>query len=216
MDSLTDLATFLKEYPGMSLSPFKGGELALSGKFEFIATYNGKPSIRDSYQLEVNIPQKFPMELPSIYEIGEKIPRDGNHHINPDDTLCLGSPLRMRWKMSNSPSLCIFAQKCLIPYLYSISHKLKYGTYPFGELEHGKAGIISDYLELFGLKSDEQVIHSIAMLGIKKRRANKKSCPCNCGKRLGACEFHHKLNAFRKVAPRSWYKYHIEKMGSDK
>ena len=66
----------------------------------------------------------------------------------------------------------------------------------------------SGALVMLGLKERHQITHAIQLLGIKKRIANKRSCPCGCGKRLGACPFHHKLNEFRKMAPVSWFKAH--------
>jgi hypothetical protein len=93
---------------------------------------------------------------------------------------------------------------------------VKYGIFPFGELDHGKQGVIADYLNLFGLSTEEQIEQALSLLGVKKRLANKKPCPCGCGKRLGTCRFHHRINDFRKVAARSWFKDHLNRMGIDK
>ncbi len=174
------------------------------------------PQIADSYELEIKIPFNFPRELPSVTEIAMRIPRDSDHHINHDGTLCLGSPLRLRWKMARNPSLIGFANECLVPYLYGISHKIIYRRFPFGELDHGKPGVIADYLDLFGLKTEEQVKQALILLGMKKRQANKQACPCGCGERLRACKFHNKINKFREVADRSWFRSHLSKMGTDK
>jgi hypothetical protein len=82
------------------------------------------------------------------------------------------------------------------------------GDFVFGELAHGDQGIVDDYSAMLGLKERHQVTQAIHLLGLKKRLANKKPCPCGCGKRLGSCPFHHKLNEFRKMAPVSWFKAH--------
>ncbi|MCK4356750.1 hypothetical protein KAW44_06690, partial [Candidatus Bipolaricaulota bacterium] len=115
-----------------------------------------------------------------------------------------------------APTLVGFAEECLVPYLYSISHKLQRGAFPFGELEHGKPGVISDYLDLFGLKSRAQVLRVLELLGMKKRLANKKPCPCGCGKRLGACKYHFKMAELRELAERSWFRQHLATLGSGK
>ncbi len=206
---------FLQSYPGMSVAPLRGKYLILRGTFDFTASSPGRPKITDSYRLEIRWPLIFPKEVPSVLELARKIPQDGKHHVNHDGTLCLGAPLRLRWKLSQYPTLMGFTDECLIPFLYSISHKEQYGTYPFGELEHGKPGVIADYLNLFGLTTEEQVVQTLMGLGTKKRLSNKRPCPCSCGKRLGVCRFHHKMNAFRKVVARSWFKSHLNKMGSD-
>ncbi|MGI6657147.1 MAG: hypothetical protein ACOX5Z_10060 [Desulfobulbus sp.] len=203
------LGQFLSDYPGMSTVPYSDAGVCLRGKFRFKANASGNDEIDDSYELEIVVPEKFPQALPEVKEIGGKIPRDGNFHVNQDGTLCLGSPLRLLSKVHRFPTLTGFADKCLIPYLYAVSYKLRHGgNFVFGELAHGEQGIVDDYSLMVGLKERHQVTEAIQLLGIKKRIANKRPCPCGCGKRLGACPFRHKLNEFRKMAPVSWFKAH--------
>jgi hypothetical protein len=47
------------------------------------------------------------------------------------------------------------------------------------------------------------------MISLNRRVANKKPYPCKCGNRLGKCFFRLKINNYRKLAPRSWYKSDI-------
>ncbi len=215
---LPKLEEFLRDYPGMMVSPATERAFMLKGEFEFSVKESEHPSITDSYALEIMVPDGFPKVVPLVKEIGRKIPRDGKHHVNPppDNTLCLGSPLRLRWKLMNTPTLVGFAKACLVPYLYSVSYKLKYGVFPWGELAHGEPGVIHDYLDLFDLRSSEQVLYVLELLGKKKRLANKKQCPCGCGKRLGACPYHFKMLKFRELASRSWYRQHLVNIGSGK
>jgi hypothetical protein len=207
--ALNSLSQFLRDYPGMSTAPCSDAGVCLRGKFRFKASESGGEEIDDSYKLEIVVSDKFPQALPKVKETDGKIPRNGNFHVNRDGTLCLGSPLRLLRKVHSSPSLTGFADKCLVPYLYAVSYKLMHGgDFVFGELAHGDQGIVDDYSVLLGLKERQQVTQAIHLLGLKKRLANKKPCPCGCGKRLGACPFHHKLNEFRKMAPVSWFKAH--------
>ncbi len=94
----------------------------------------------------------------------------------------------------------------MVPYLYGISYKLKNGEFPFGELAHGVQGIIDDYLNIFDLKTYGQLLNTLKLLEMKKQRANKEPCPCGCGRRLGVCSFHNKLNDYRKIAEPSWHR----------
>jgi len=207
--ALNSLRQFLRDYPGMSTAPCSDAGVCLRGKFRFKANVSGNDEIDDAYKLEIVVPDKFPQALPDVKETGGKVPRDGNFHVNQDGTLCLGSPLRLLRKIHSAPNLTGFVDKCLLPYLYAVSHKLRHGgDFVFGELAHGDQGIVDDYSVMLGLKERSQVTQAIQLLGIKKRIANKRLCPCGCGKRLGACPFHHKLNEFRKMAPVSWFKAH--------
>ena len=212
---IPELGGFLKEYPEMTVSLSEGGAVILSGSFSFSATPCNYPTIADTYCLKINVSRGFPASIPEVYETGKKIPRDDKHHVNPGGTLCLGSPLRLKWKLNAKPTIVGFAEECLVPYLYSISHKLRFGTFPFGELEHGEAGVIDDYIDLLSLQSKEQVRYALSLLGKKKRWANKKRCPCGCGMRLGVCRYHFHLVKVRQWAERSWFRYHLSTLGQE-
>jgi len=209
---------FLKDYPGMSIVPSRGSSLVLKGVFSFSAMPKGRRNIIDSYQIQITIPDEFPRVIPTVTETMRKIPRDGKHHVNNSDgSLCMGSPLRLLQKIYEKPNLVGFSENCLVPYLYGASYKLQTGEeFPFGELSHGEMGILDDYMILFGLKTRDQVKKALILLGMKERIANKKNCPCECGKRLGKCLFRHKLNQYRKLATKSWFRDHLTNLGTGK
>lgn len=198
----------------MAIAPSRGIGIYLEGEFAFTARPRDGISITDHYELGMGIPLGFPRELPAVTELGGRVPRDGKHHVNPDGTLCLGSPVRLLRLASYQGDLCGFAERCLVPFLYAISHKLRYGgTLPFSELAHGDQGILDDYLDLFGLADHQQVVKALRCLGMKRRVANKSLCPCECGLRLGKCSFHHRLNSYRNIASRSWFRGHAAAIG---
>jgi len=204
---LFGVTDFLNDHPGMSIFPSRNKCLIFKGVFSFSAKWKNGTEIEDSYNLQISIPEEFPDELPKVTETGQRIPRVPDFHINPDGTLCLASLLRLLKMIHEKPTLSGFAESCLVPYLHALSYKLMNGgEFLFGELAHGVQGIVNDYIDLFGLRTRNQVIDTLNLLGMKKQRANKKSCPCGCGKRVGACQFHHKLNDFRKIAKTSWFR----------
>ena len=148
--------------------------------------------------------------MPAVTETGARIPRDGHHHVNPDGTLCLGSPLRLLLKLSKTPTLPGFVEGCVVPYFYAMSHKLLFGgPFVFNELDHGAPGALNDYMDLFGLKQPQQARAAWLLLAMKERQANKHPCPCGCGKRVGRCRFNDRLRGFRQLASRSWFKANI-------
>lgn len=200
------LQQFLSDYPGMRVLPVTSTELVLEGDFEFGAITEGRPEIGDSYCLRIRVPEQFPAEIPTVVELEERIPRSPDWHVNPDGSLCLGSPLRLLMKLASEPTLAGFASRCLVPYLYATTHKAKFGgPFPFSELKHGRTGELEDYMELLALKRPEQVQRAIRLLGMKKRHANKEACPCDCGQRLGKCAFNKRLNRIRQLTNRSWF-----------
>src|SRR6218665_945041 len=111
----------------MSVRPSPGESLLLRGRFAFTAQSEQRGLITDSYALSIDVPRDFPKMLPSVTETEQKIPRNGDFHVNPNGTLCLGSPLRLLVKVNSEPTLTGFAYKCLVPYLFAISKKLQQG-----------------------------------------------------------------------------------------
>jgi hypothetical protein len=202
------LHEFLHDYPGMSLQPTRSDETIIRGHFKFHAKGAHK-EIEDTFEIEISIHKTFPTEIPKFRETAGKIPKTGDYHVNPDGTLCLGSHLRLKKTLFESPDLNSFVEKCVVPYLFNVSIKLRDGgNFVTGELAHGTMGIIHDYKEMFGLRTSAQVVYALELLGAKKRLANKRACPCGCGLRLGRCLIHRRLNAFRPAAPMSWFSKH--------
>lgn len=204
---ISGLREFLRDYPQMAVRPSGGQDLRLKGQFVFAAHHPTEGDVQDCFVLEISVPAAFPRDLPKVTETGGRIPRTGDYHVNPDGSLCLGSPLGLLLKISTAPSLPGFAEKCLVPYLFAIVRKLKSGgPMLFGELGHGATGLFLDYAYLFRLRTSEQAKYALKLLGMKKRRANKYPCPCGCRKALGRCNFNRRLNTFRLLASRSWFR----------
>jgi hypothetical protein len=85
------------------------------------------------------------------------------------------------------------------------SVKLKTGgPMPFGELAHGVDGLIDDYCRILKLKTKEQILSAFALMGRKKRHANKHSCPCGCERRLGKCKQNAIIRGLRSSLGRRW------------
>ena len=164
---LDGLIEFLTDYPGMSLQPKRYDETIICGQFNFKANGVGK-SIEDTFEIKISVNQDFPNTIPEVRETAGKIPKTGEYHVNPDGTLCFGSYLWLKKALLDNPDLVSFADKCIVPYLFNVSIKLRSGgKFITGELAHGPAGIIDDYMDLFGLNAPSQVIYALKLLGMK-------------------------------------------------
>jgi hypothetical protein len=95
-------------------------------------------------------------------------------------------------------------ERCVVPYLYRYSYLKTHGEAPFGDLEHGAEGIQEDLRLLLGVDAKSAVLPFVHLVGIRKRHANKRTCPCGSGRRLGRC--HNRLaNRLRKRLGRYWF-----------
>jgi len=187
------LKDLLLANPELAIRPSTNGELRIAGEFHFRARGKGV-EIEDSYQIEVTVPGDFPRDLPRVNETGGRIPSD--FHRYGDGSLCLGSPIRLALMLKEGATLSEFTGRCLLPYLFAYSYKEKYGKLPFGELEHGQAGIVDDLRRMFRVDSEVQVLQLLQLAGTQRRKANRPNCPCGSGQRVGKCH-HRMLNRLR-------------------
>src|SRR4051794_31021288 len=100
----------------MVFRPRTGKPPVLRGRFAFSARHHEKGEVEDGFDLEIEIPPRFPEDVPIVTETGGRIPREADHHVNKDGKLCLGSPLRLRHLLAEAPTLTGFAATCLVPY----------------------------------------------------------------------------------------------------
>lgn len=207
------LDDFLLNNPGMVLAPSRNSEIVVKGIFKFRAAPMNGMEIEDSYHLQIIIPIKFPKAVPKVYELDEKIKREPDNHVNDEGSLCLGSPLRIMMHIAQRPTLEMFGQKLIVPYLYATSlRRITGAKMVFGELAHARVGLFQDYSEIFRLRTVVQVKDALNQLGLRKRIANKRLCPCGCGLRLGRCKYRFYLNRFRYVASRGWFREQAKKI----
>lgn len=198
---------FLASNPLMRLNPInQDGSLVVNGRVRMNHVHQGYPVIGCWVTLRVTIPSGYPKQLPVFEETGGLIPRDGDYHVNPDGTICLGSNFRLHMALSIDSCINRFYQLFFVPYAYAALLKLQHNVnFIFGELSHGVKGELEDFCELFNVANSDSVFACLKALSQKKRIANKHVCPCGCGNRLGACKFNCVINQYRNIVPRSQF-----------
>lgn len=187
----------LKNQPKLSIKYIDNDGITIIGIYSFNASFQ-ETEISDSYHLKILIPEAFPKAAPQVWEMDGKITQDiSNNHLFDDKSLCLGSPIQINVHLLQFPDIYEFSQKFILPYLFAISHRIKNGgSMIFGELKHGFDGVVED---AFPLPNRTSLDEWLNLINKKKRVANKRPCPCGCGKRLGVCRYHYWVNYFRKL-----------------
>ena len=89
-------------------------------------------------------------------------------------TFSTAAPLFEKLKFFGQPTLMVYIEKFLVPYLFSYSCLQKYEELPYGELGHGAPGILNSYKELFCADDDYAVLGILAFLanGRHKKHTN--------------------------------------------
>ncbi len=200
---------FLALRPKLRLTNLTYNKMAIEGDFDIDAKIEGFDVIEDTYKLRIELTSNFPRKIPIVFELENKIPSNEDFHVSSNGSLYMGSEIRLKSILHQTPSLETFAKEILEPYLYSISHKLRNGHFPTGELKHGIPGLIQDYEELFNVKSKWAVFRVLEILGSEERNADKLLCPCGCRNKLGACNFRFSLETWRELDSKEWYREHL-------
>jgi len=203
------LEDFLSQNPGMRIGAFRDDSITIEGEYRIRASMSGAREIEKTFSLRLSVSRKFPREVPRVSETRGQIPETCDHHINHDGSFCLGSEINVKSILSESPNLQAFSDRILTPFLYSVSHKILFGSFPYGDLSHGEEGLIEDYQEIFRVQDKASVLLALRALSMRKRVANKLPCPCNCGSRLGKCDYRFLINQWRKLDRRRWFKRHL-------
>lgn len=209
-----DIDGLLAVWPRLRRRPSSHAEIcSLAGPLVFSLSPPGLPTLEDSYSIRIDVPLRSIESTPNVHEEGGRIPRDIDHHVDNNGTLCLGSPWAVRQKMGEPPSLIRFVDQCVVPFLYAATWREQGRTgYPFGELPHGPAGLLVDYEFLLGLTGAVAVTNALQALTRRRREANKLLCPCGCQRRLGCCPYRIRLATLRDGTARSFFGILLEQL----
>jgi hypothetical protein len=204
-DHLTslDVPGTLSAFPGMSIEPTNTDCLTLTGWLDFHAQKPGRDVVSDSFELKIEVPLELSCQIPLVTPLGSRIP--STFHRLEGGALCLGSPTRQLLILKEDPRLHSFIQRCVIPYLYAFVLHERNEPLPFGELAHGRRGILEDFVAIYGVKTEEVAKDLVRLTGRPRRKANHHKCPCGSGKRLGKC--HNQIvNKLRTSLGRLWFR----------
>ena len=144
-------AELAEQYQLLALTAGDYDTWVVQGLLEFSATHEDV-GIKDAFHIELIIPKDYPDILPSVTEIGGRIPKEFHKHAN--GSLCLGAPLEVRMKFAQNPSLLGFVNEQVIPFLFSFCYSQLHGRMPFDERTHGGKGVLEYYIKLFNETSE--------------------------------------------------------------
>lgn len=204
------LDDFLAAHPRIRIVELSDERITLVGEYHLKAQLAGSQLIDRTYRLKLVFPRDYPEKLPMVIDEEGYFPRNQEYHIYDDGSFCLGSELKIKSVLSGDHSLSAFFDEVVDGFLYAVTHRIEHGNFPYGDLAHGEKGLVDDYGEMFGVSGKQAVMRALQALGKRKREANKLPCPCDCGLRLGRCDYRFRLNEFRNIARRRWFRQHLK------
>ncbi len=140
----------------------------------------------DTYGIKILIPQNFPYELPILIETTGKIPSHEDWH-NTNGICCLSTNAIMFKELGCPISITMWLDTFVHDFLANHVIKLHDENYAKGEFSHGTKGILEGYMEIFDVKSSEEVLQKLKLICCSSHLRRNEPCFCHSGKKYKLC-----------------------------
>ena len=181
----SEIADLRQEYQGLTRVRETEIGVVVSGALPFEASTDGHEAITDVFEIDLVVPETYPEGVPWVLETSGRI-SDAYEHVYANGKLCLAVPTEERLIFRREPCLRGFVTNLVVPYCYGYCYWEKHGVHPFGEREHGGAGIARFYIDRLGLAGEMQALE-IALHLFQHGYRGHHDCPCGSGRKLRDC-----------------------------
>ncbi len=153
------------------------------------------------YDIKMVLAESYPKREPKVFEVGERIPRCPDRHINDDGDCCV--TVWEHWLVSSEDhSFAAFLNGPLNEFFLGQYWYEKTGRWPFGERPHGQKGLEEAYADALGIPNKKKdLLYHLRLLSQDWPKGHWL-CPCGSGKRLRHCHQHDLMTLHEKVPPR--------------
>lgn len=151
------------------------------GKYHYNLTYDKVVFVNQRY-IKLQVFHDYPKSAPLLFI--NDAPEEMEHIYN-DKSVCLATIGELNEYLSKSPSLLEFILKFVDSFLFSLQWFEQYGTYPFGEREHGSRGLLEYYKEKWDV--DDQQFIKLVKIVIKNNYRGHINCVCHSKLKLRKC-----------------------------
>lgn len=154
-----------------------------------------------AFEVEMVLPDRYPHLEPKVFEVGGRIPRHSDHHINPDGDCCV--TVWEHWlACASDHSYAAFLNGPVNEFFLGQYWYEKTGKWPFGERPHGRKGLEEAYADALGIANKKKdVIYHLRLLSLDWPKGHWL-CPCGSGARLRHCHRNNLMGLHEKVPPR--------------
>lgn len=164
-----------------------GNQHIINPSVDILGRQNQDLYIFDQYKVRLQWVGREPQ--PRAFEIGGRIARRAENHVNGSGELCLAAPGDIEAVFNQGYNLQAHIMELLIPYLYAQSYARQHeGQWPWGELAHGSLGLL-EWLARRPVVTEQDIGYTYRELELRdsnfvkeKLLANHKGHhPCFCG-----------------------------------
>lgn len=181
-------------FPNCKIS-INGKRIVISGVLILLV----EDKIIDRYLIEIEMPDMKKIYYPVVKEIGNKIPRIADRHINIGGTTCLFYPDNYKKYYNQKTKLSEFIKGPVFTYFIAQTYFEITGIWIFGELNHNEIGAYEFYSQKFKIKDPQTIV--IFLNFLLKKFSIKKNQFCACGnlKKFKNCHYRKLVKIKREV-----------------
>ena len=187
-----------RAFPGLDIED-RGGQVVIAG--ELVIHHAG--AVLDHYKIEIALPTEGPRAgMPVVREVGGRIPRSDDRHINSlDGTCCLMVTDQFWLEHPQGMDVVQFIDGPVRGFFVGQSHFEAGGGWPYGEYGHGRDGIMQFYRGIFGV-DDDAVVRTLLRAAGGSRMRGRHACPCGSGRPGRECHGPTLSELAERVPPR--------------
>lgn len=130
------------------------------------------------FDIRMELSDLYPRREPKVFEVGGRIPRNQDRHINPDGDCCV--TVWENWLVATRDhSFGSYLSGPLNEYFLGQFWFEKTGKWPFGERAHGTPGLEEAYADALGIANKRKGL--LYHLRLLSQDWPKGHWPCPCG-----------------------------------
>lgn len=139
-----------------------------------------------AFDVEMELSDRYPRREPKVFEVGGRVPRKPERHINPGGDCCV--TVWENWLVAtNDHSITNYLNGPLNEYFLGQFWFEKTGKWPFGERSHGVKGLEEAYADALGIPNKRGSLHYHLRMLSQDWPKGHWLCPCGSGKILRYC-----------------------------
>lgn len=152
------------------------------------------------FDVKIVIGDTYPNPEPKVFEVGGRIPRCVDRHVNNDGACCL--TVWEDWLLrADNTSFSAFMNGPVREFFLSQYWFERTEEWPFGQRPHYEDGLVEAFAEILGIpKKKKDVINYLRLLARPWPKGHW-ICPCGSGKRLRRCHQEDLMALHDKVSP---------------
>lgn len=179
-----------------------GSDIRVTGRYLLMekgAVANPDGPISE-FDIEIVLSPRYPDREPKVFEIGGRIARNPDRHVNSDGDCCV--TVWEHWLASTQDhSFGSFLNGPLHQFFLGQYWFEKTGKWPFGEYAHGDNGLWEAYAEVLGIPNKKKdVLYRLRLLSQDWPKGHWL-CPCGSGRRLRRCHRSDLIALHEKIPP---------------